>query len=222
MARLIAVVSAPLLLAAIGACSASGDPASDLGSGAANGSGATGGTIEPGTGGAGGTGGVVATGGTIATGGTGTGGSDPGGSGGTGETCAQAEAQATLVTEPIDIIVALDNSGSMDDELEAVEQNINVNFAQILDDGEVDYRVILISRHRKAGRDETAEASTSICVEAPLSGLAMCPSPTPVFSERFYHFFTKIESDDSFDVILGTYYPPIPSDYEDRADQAPL
>ena len=58
-----------------------------------------------------------------------------GGTSGTGEggACAQAESQATLVKEPIDIIVVLDNSGSMDEELDAVERNINVNFAEILD-----------------------------------------------------------------------------------------
>jgi hypothetical protein len=146
-----------------------------------------------------------------------------GGTSGTGEggACAQAESQATLVKEPIDIIVVLDNSGSMDEELEAVESNINVNFAGILDDSDTDYRVILISRHRKEARDFNEEASTSICVEAPLSGLMACPAPDPVFSDRFFQYFTKIESDDSFDVTLDTYEPPFESDREDRADQAP-
>jgi hypothetical protein len=139
-----------------------------------------------------------------------------------GGACARAEAMAELVTEPVDIILLLDNSGSMDDELDAVERNINVNFAQILTDSMVDYRVILISRHRKAARDANAEASTSICVEAPLSGLAACPAEDPVFSERFFHFFTKIESTNSFDVALDTYYPPIATDNQDRSDQAPL
>jgi hypothetical protein len=128
---------------------------------------------------------------------------------------------ATLVKEPIDIIVVLDNSGSMRHELEAVELNINGNFAGILDASGVDYRMILISRHRKADRDATAEASTSICVVAPLSGLAACPAPDPVFSARFFHYFTKIESEDSFDVTLDTYEPPFVEGFEDRADQAP-
>jgi hypothetical protein len=148
-----------------------------------------------------------------------------GGTSGTGEggTCAQAESRAMLVKEPIDIIVVLDNSGSMDEELDAVERNINVNFAGILDDGDVDYRMILISRHRKAARDDAndAEAKTSICVEAPLSGLMACPAPEPIFSARFFQYFTKIESDDSFDVTLDTYEPPFAEGREDRADQAP-
>src|SRR5262245_2155632 len=44
---------------------------------------------------------------------------------GEGGACAQAEAQATLVREPIDVIIVLDNSGSMDEELDSVERNIN-------------------------------------------------------------------------------------------------
>jgi hypothetical protein len=185
------------------ACSAS--PSSNLGNAGA-GEGGSGAVIGTGGSSAGGSGAVIGT----------------GGGGSSGGACAQAQAMAELEKEPVDIILLLDNSGSMDEELDAVERNINVNFAQILNDSMVDYRVILISRHRKAARDANAEASTSICVEAPLSGLAACPADDPVFSERFYHFFTKIESDDSFDIALDTYYPPIATDNQDRSDQAPL
>jgi hypothetical protein len=49
------------------------------------------------------------------------------------------------------------------------------------------------------------EASTSICIEAPLSGLAACPAEDPVFSERFFHYNEKIESADVLDSILEDY-----------------
>jgi hypothetical protein len=176
-------------------------------------------------------GGSGGSGGSGATAGSGLGGSNvlPPPGGGTGNTtgeggaCAQAESQAELVREPIDIIVVLDNSGSMDEELDAVERNINVNFAGILDRSRVDYRVILISRHRKAERNPSNPGAedTSVCIEAPLSGLAECPSPNPVFSERFVQYFTKIESADSFDVTLDAYEPPFAAGLEDRAGQAP-
>lgn len=176
--------------------------------------------ILGGTGGSsgGGSGGQSATGGTILPPGGGT-------SGNTGEggACLQDQSQATLVKEPIDIIVVLDNSGSMDEELASVELNINVNFAGILDASGVDYRVILISRHRKEERNPTMPGAedTSVCVEAPLSGLDACPSPDPIFSARFFQYFTKIESQDSFDVALDTFEPPFVMGFEDRADQAP-
>jgi hypothetical protein len=131
---------------------------------------------------------------------------------------------AELVAQPVDIILLLDNSGSMSDELEAVEANININFASILTTSEVDYRVILISRHRQEPRDSSEEASTSICVSSPLSGLSDCTeAEQPVFSDRFFQYSTKLESFDSFDVLLDTYEPPFDDDErEEKFDQAPF
>lgn len=126
-------------------------------------------------------------------------------SGPAGDQCAVAKADATLVKEPVDIILVLDNSGSMAQELQAVEDNINVNFASILAASDVDYRVILISRHRKDVRAASGESSTSICVSSPLSGLMTCPAPAPVNSARFFHYNEKIESHDSLENILLFY-----------------
>ncbi|HWZ92390.1 MAG TPA: hypothetical protein VNW92_26175 [Polyangiaceae bacterium] len=122
-----------------------------------------------------------------------------------GNTCAVTSAAATLVKEPVDIILVLDNSGSMADELQAVEDNINHKFATILQQSGVDYRVILLSRHRRDVRAASGESSTSICVTAPLSGLAACPAPLPVFSDHFFQYSIKIESTDSLDQIIATY-----------------
>ena len=144
-------------------------------------------------------------GGSDGTGGNGFNTANGGATGGNGPTCATASAAATLIKEPVDIILVLDNSGSMADELDAVEKNINVNFANILQQSGVDYRVILISRHRRDPRAASGESSTSICVSSPLSGLAVCPGPKPVNSDRFFHYSIKIESTDSFDQILATF-----------------
>jgi len=120
-------------------------------------------------------------------------------------TCATVSAAATLIKQPVDIILVLDNSGSMEDELDAVERNINVNFANILQKSDVDYRMILISRHRKDERSESEEASTSVCVTSPLSALSACPAAKPVNSERFFQYSIKVDSENSFDRILSTY-----------------
>jgi hypothetical protein len=140
------------------------------------------------------------------------------------DACVINEEPAELVKQPVDIIVLLDNSGSMDDEAAAVEANINVNFASVLANSGVDYRVILISRHRREPRAESGESSTSICVQTPLSGLANCDNAAePVFSERFFQYSTKVESHDSFDIALDTYLPPFAnSDREEKFDHAPL
>jgi hypothetical protein len=155
---------------------------------------------------------VVGTGAQPALGGSGVGvggsGSPAAGSGGGGPGCAADAATATLTSVPVDIILVLDNSGSMVEEMGAAEQNINVNFAGILDKSGVDYRVILLSRHRKDDRDSSEEASTSICVSQPLSGLASCPADKPVFSERFYQYGEKVESHDALDWVLEAYASP--------------
>lgn len=139
------------------------------------------------------------------------------------EACVIARGQAELVRVPVDIILLLDNSGSMADELEAVEANINVSFAEILNTSNVDYRVILISRHRQESRDESEEASTSICVSSPLSGLASCDAAEqPLLTDRFFQYSTKLESTDSFDVALDTYAEPFDnSAREEKFEQAP-
>jgi hypothetical protein len=114
--------------------------------------------------------------------------------------CATARAEVELVREPVDIIIALDNSGSMDDEARAVEANINVNFAAILEESQVDYRVILVSEHReRAGQD------TAVCILSPLSTLSTCPSDAPGMSDRFFQYSTSIGSRNSFDVLIDTY-----------------
>jgi hypothetical protein len=139
------------------------------------------------------------------------------------DACIIDRAGAALVKEPVDIVLVLDNSGSMADELAAVEQNINVNFAAILAESGIDYRVILISRHRRDLRDSSEEASTSICVSSPLSDAADCDDQgRPAFSDRFFQYSVKVNSDDSFDVLLDTFAPPFDdSEREEKFDQAP-
>lgn len=146
--------------------------------------------------------------------------------------CVWGDAPAVLVKQPVDIIVLLDNSGSMIDEAAAVEANINVNFANVLTESAVDYRVILITRHRLRPRtppvqddedDPNEEANTSVCVQAPLSGLSSCDeAEQPVFTDRFKQYSTKLESNDSLDIALDTYEPEFEDDREEKYDQAPL
>lgn len=131
---------------------------------------------------------------------------EQGGSAGSGgsagaTSCVTVPANAEVTRQPVDIIVVIDNSGSMQDEIDAVEKNINVNFATILEASGVDYRVILLSRHERVGR------KTSICVTVPLSANATCP-PTPdmpAFTERFYQYSLKIESLNSLVLVVDTF-----------------
>jgi hypothetical protein len=114
--------------------------------------------------------------------------------------CSSARAEPERIREAVDIVVILDNSGSMSEEAQAVEANLNVNFAQILQGSGVDYRLILISRHR-----DSAAQRTSACITQPLSGLAQCPADQPLFGARFFQYSVEVGSHDSLSLLLDTY-----------------
>jgi hypothetical protein len=144
---------------------------------------------------------------------------------GESDACVIERATSVQFKEPVDIIVIVDNSVSMDVELAATERNINENFASILEESALDYRVILISQHRRGRRTGfNTPADTMVCVERPLSGIEDCTAaPEPVFSERFFHYSTRVESDDSLDILLDTYAPPFDAEArEDEFGSAPL
>ncbi len=156
------------------ACSATGD-------------GATGGSGTSGAGNSGSTG----SSGTLA---TGAGGSDIDASGATGSggldpdaACATVSSQATAQKQPADIVIAVDTSGSMDEESAEVQQNLN-NFAAIIVGSGIDVHVVLI-------------ADASVCIPPPLG--AGCPSDELLPAYR--HVVQTVNSNDGLQVILSTY-----------------
>lgn len=170
-------------------------------------------------GGAGGEGNGSAQGGSgnsTAQGGNGTGGDGGGFIPGTGgndggldpdSACAAQSAEATLAKKPVDIIIIIDNSGSMTDEIIGVEKNINQNFATIIENSGIDYRVILVARHGRANPDE------SICVESPLSGIPAggCASPPaqPVDNPpKFFHYNVEVASTNSLCIFMNAFSAP--------------
>jgi hypothetical protein len=122
--------------------------------------------------------------------------------------CSSARAEAERSHQAVDVVVVMDNSGSMSDEAESVEANLNVNFAQTLDSSGVDYRMILISRHRTSDSQRT-----SACITAPLSGLGQCPADQPVFGARFFQYSVEVGSHDSLSLLLDTYDGTEPDEF---------
>jgi hypothetical protein len=193
-------------LALLVGCSAASEPGSSTSSQGNTSGNASGGSSSQGSAG------PIAQAGTLAIDVNPVAGGSSGGSGGV-DSCATQQANAAIERQPVDIIVVIDNSGSMQDEIDAVERNINVNFANILQASGVDYRVIMLSRHEKQGRQ------TSICVTAPLSANAACP-PTPdrpAFSDRFYQYSLKVDSLNSLVLLVDT----IDATVKDEFDLAP-
>ncbi len=188
---LLAPISAVALFALLGACS--GD---ETGSGA-------------GLSGAGASSGIAGGGGTASGSGGGFG-FDAGtnDSGLTEDSACVAEGEeATLVMKPVDIIIVIDNSGSMGQEILGVQENINGNFASIIEASGIDYRVIMLSEHGSWNGPE------SICIEAPLSGIPQggCASPPsqPVNNPpKFFHYSYPVLSHDSWCQVLDRWAQP--------------
>jgi hypothetical protein len=121
-------------------------------------------------------------------------------------TCGEQESQAVIgEARPVDVILIIDHSGSMGDEIAAVERNINQNFAQIIAASGADYRVILLTDHGSDYLD--------VCIEPPLAS-APCSDSTdpagstlgaPANSERFYQYDIDVQSTDSICLMLDTY-----------------
>ena len=115
------------------------------------------------------------------------------------EACTFEQYTASLDEKPVDIIVVIDNSGSMSQEIEGVEANINQNFADIIRASGLDFRVIMLSAHGDFN-------SNDICVSEPLSGTDCNPIPNqPVNTANFFHYDESIRSRDSFEKILETW-----------------
>lgn len=116
--------------------------------------------------------------------------------------CGNQTAMAEIVPLPVDIIFFIDNSGSMSNEIQGVQSNINNNFAQIIDMSGIDYRVIMVSAFG-------AYTSQKICVEAPLGGIPVngCKTPPakPVNTAKFFHYSYSIASTDTWCKLHGSF-----------------
>lgn len=146
-----------------------------------------------GEGGSGGTSGGAAGSTSVLQGGSGQGGGLGGvpGQGGTGgiESCAGLSAEASAQLQPADIIIAVDTSGSMDEESAQVQQNLN-NFASIITGSGIDVHVVLI-------------ADATVCIPAPL-GSGQCNGADEKLP-AYRHIVQTVNSTDALQVILSTY-----------------
>ncbi len=165
--------------ALVNACSAGGTPGTTQG---------TGGTGTTGAGGDDSTGSLVTTTGVggdpVIT--TGTGGAATTGVGGG---CAKSASEATSKPQPADIIIAVDTSGSMDEEIAQVQQNLN-NFATIIVNSGIDVHVILL-------------ADAGICIPAPLGNGACNGADEKLPTYR--HVLETVNSTDALQKFISTY-----------------
>ncbi len=117
--------------------------------------------------------------------------------------CIEEYATKIISTKPVDVIFVVDNSGSMSEEIEMINKNINEHFAQTLSNYNIDYRVIMLSNH--------GVGTLKTCIEEPLSTipLSTCKNlqpddPPGNKSGQFYHYSYDVASADSLCLILNT------------------
>jgi hypothetical protein len=117
---------------------------------------------------------------------------------GTGGACAEVSQKADNQIQPADVILAIDQSGSMDKETNWVKTQLG-GFSQQITQSGIDVQVVLIAG--KPGSEN------GFCVPAPL-GSGQCPADDnlPVFK----HVDQHVDSHDALQQILGRY-----ADYKD-------
>jgi len=132
------------------------------------------------------------------------------GSGGTasiGDGCAAISETATNQLQPADIIFAIDNSGSMDEEIVFVREQMN-RFSQLIIDSGIDVRIILISSaigmqvpDNDLDFDED-DQDNGLCIDAPL-GSGACPDDS--LAPHYVHIAEEVSSNDALNLFIDTY-----------------
>jgi len=118
--------------------------------------------------------------------------------------CAMQSTEASPgLDKQVDILFVIDNSGSMAEEIAAVRKNIDENFARIVEDSRVDYRVIVVSAFGTDG--------TTVCIEPPLAGAPCSDGLYATNGERFFHYHLPIDSFDSWCKLLTALDVPDPN-----------
>jgi hypothetical protein len=130
------------------------------------------------------------------TGGADSSGGDPGGTG----VCAASTLEGSLESIPVDIILVVDTSSTMNEASAAVEASINGDFAQILEESGIDYQVIVLASYG---------SGFALCLEPPLAGAPCDPLPAdPAVTNRYLHYDSGTGSEFLLQNILTNYNAP--------------
>jgi hypothetical protein len=165
-------------------------------------SGSAGASGSSGTGGTSGAGGTSGTGGTAGTGGTGGMGGSGGVSGSSGsggfQTCATGSSLATPIILPVDIIWMVDNSSSMQPAITEITNGLN-NFANLIGNSSLDYKVIMLSLRGKTPQMIGGSNRYPVCIPSPLAGDNNCGNGT-----HFFQSSIDVRSTQPYEQFLGT------------------
>ena len=110
--------------------------------------------------------------------------------------CAEIEAEAANLYLPVDIIWAIDSSGSMSGEIELIQERMN-GFVEYMETTGIDYRLTLL-----AGLAEENITSYDVCIPPPLSSVDSCPDED---GPRYRHVKTHVDSFNALEQLVEHY-----------------
>ena len=119
-----------------------------------------------------------------------------------GEECGAVTQMAENTFQPADIIFGVDTSGSMAEEVQQVQANLNTFSQQIIDSG-IDVRVIMLAtRQEGSSLASGGQAVEGPCIAAPL-GSGQCPDDSN--PPTYVHVDAAVTSWDVLDVYINSY-----------------
>lgn len=124
--------------------------------------------------------------------------------------CAGVAEQATEVLLPVDVIVVIDNSSSMSEEIIEVQNRINGDFAEIMQASGLDYRVILVARYGDVNL-EVGGSDHPVCVGPPLGATTCTAADTePLVNNDpvYFHYSSDVGSREPWCDLLAGYTSP--------------
>ena len=120
--------------------------------------------------------------------------------------CAGMSESAKTILTPADLIIAVDNSRSMQQESVFVRDNLN-RIAEKM--SKLDVRIVLIAARKDESSSSvflgTRTMSYGICVEPPLGKENACPDEDESNPPKFKHIDLQVDSTDGLQKILSTY-----------------
>lgn len=110
--------------------------------------------------------------------------------------CVAQSLEADLHLKPVDVLLVVDTSNSMNDAIAALEASINGDFAAILEQSGLDYQVIVAADYPPA-------AQLSVCISMPLSGTDCMPPPAvPATTVHYLHYDASTGSGSFLDNVV--------------------
>lgn len=119
---------------------------------------------------------------------------------GEGAECGAVSQMAENMLQPADIIIGIDTSGSMSEEVAEVQENLN-RFSQLIIDSGIDVRVIVLSTLQGTAMAGGVTVDGP-CIAPPL-GSGQCPSDSN--PPAYVHVDTMVASWDVLDVYVNAY-----------------